>query len=276
MTLLQSTTSQYLINGSSEAGLSPWDRGFAYGDGVFRTLKIVNGKPQHWQLHYNKLEHDCNSLGIVCPGANLFLADIDRLFAQEQLAVAKLIVTRGEGTRGYALPVLAQPSRIVIKADFPDYPAANCTFGVRLHLCHLRLARQPLLAGIKHLNRLENVLARSEWSDNSIAEGLLLDEAGNVIACTMSNVFARFGTKLMTPDLSQCGVAGVTRQFILDIAPTLGMIAEVGNIGLEQLMQADEVLICNSLYGVWQVLELNQHAWKPQETARELRKLLQE
>jgi len=117
--------------------------------------------------------------------------------------------------RGYAVPVLAQPTRVVIKAPFPHYPEANFNEGVRLHLCNLRLSYQPQFAGIKHLNRLENVMARMEWTDNTITDGLLLDEKDRAIECTMSNVFARFGKSLVTPDLSLCGVAGITRGRIL-------------------------------------------------------------
>jgi len=145
-----------------------------------------------------------------------------------------------------------------------------------LHLCELRLASQPKYAGIKHLNRLENVMARMEWSDASIADGLLLDARGNAIECTMSNLFARFGSSLCTPDLSLCGVAGITRQRILDMAPDFGLRPEVCEISLTKLMQADELLICNSLYGVWQVRTFNNRKWQKLDLADNIRKALHE
>ena len=270
------SSQQFLINGRSELTLSPFDRGFAYGDGVFRTLAVRGGIPDTWLLHHKKLVEDCNVLGIVCPSAEMLLADIERLFAPEEEAVAKIIITRGEGARGYAVPALAQPTRVVIKSPSPDYPESNFSAGVRLHLCHLQLSHQPQFAGIKHLNRLENVMARMEWVDSTIADGLLLDEKGHVIECTMSNLFARFGKTLFTPDLSLCGVAGITRQRILEAAPRLGLLTKITHFSLNKLMQADEVIICNSLYGAWQVRELNGQQWQLQALAGQLRNILQE
>lgn len=267
---------QYLINGRNETSISPLDRGLAYGDGVFRTLAVRYGHVDHWDRHYHKLEEDCNALGIVCPVAELLLADISRLFTRDEQAVAKIMITRGEGARGYALPVLAQPMRVVVKTALPEYPAENFSKGVNLHLCRLRLAHQPSLAGIKHLNRLENVLARMEWTDATIADGLLLDQSGNVIECTMSNLFARYDRTLLTPDLSMCGVAGITRQHILELAPALGYHARIAHLSLSKLMQADEIVICNSLYGAWQVRELNNQGCAAGDLAERLRQKIQE
>ena len=275
MAALMTSSQHFLINGRSEVTLSPIDRGFTYGDGVFRTLRVHRGIPDTWALQYRKLVEDCNVLGIVCPGAELLLADIERLFTPEEEAVAKIIITRGEGARGYAVPSLAQPTRVVIKTPFPDYPQANFIEGVKLHLCSLRLPYQPVLAGVKHLNRLENVMARMEWTDSAIADGLLLDEHGHAIECTTSNVFARFDKTLATPKLDKCGVAGVTRQRILEAASTLGYHPEVTLMPLVKLMQADELITCNSLYGAWQVRTFNGRQWQQQGLAAQLRNILQ-
>lgn len=269
-------STHYLINGESDLALSPLDRGLAYGDGVFRTLRMSQGIPVDWALHYDKLRHDCGALGIICPSQELLLADIERLFTPDEEAVVKIIVTRGAGPRGYAIPQTAAPTRIVLRESFPNYPHAYFEQGVSLHLCELRLAHQPQLAGIKHLNRLENVLARTEWSDNSAADGVLLDTNGAVIECTMSNLFARFGRSLVTPALDKCGVAGITRQRILDNATNLGYVPEVRELSLEELMQADEIVICNSLYGAWQVRSFNGRDWPLQGLAAEIRIMLQE
>lgn len=268
------TNQKFLINGRESSDLSPLDRGLSYGDGVFRTIKVLNGKPEQWARHYQKLLEDCNALKIVCPASDLLLNEINYLFDDSALSVAKIIVTRGVGARGYALPVVAQPTHIVFKSDFPDYPPSYFSEGVALHLCQLRLSQQPILAGVKHLNRLENVLARMEWNNPEIADGLLLDVEGRVIECTMSNVFARYGDQLLTPDLSMCGVAGITRQHILDSAASLGLITHVVTISLEKLLQADEIIICNSLYGAWQVRSLNGQTWLKQGLAEQLRSCL--
>lgn len=274
-----------LINGQQEETLSPLDRGFSYGDGVFRTLAVVNGHPDNWMDHYKKLMSDCHVLGIVCPSSEVLLSDIEKLIRtsseepsikenQNPSFVIKIIITRGESERGYAMPALAQPNRVLISSDFPIYPESNFIEGVKLHLCSLRLSHQPMLAGIKHLNRLENVIARAEWQDSTMVDGVLLDAKDAVIECTASNIFARFGTELLTPDLSNCGVAGVTRQRILELAGNLSLQASVSHISLSRLMQADEIIICNSLFGTWQVREFNYQYWPQLPLANQLKLLL--
>ena len=268
-----------LINGSFDLTISALDRGFTYGDGVFRTMKIKDGQPISWPFHYQKLVADCAAIGIVCPSAELLMSDLQLLFpisefVDGQVQVVKVIITRGEGERGYAPPAVTIPTRVLIKSAMPRYADTHYTQGVRLHLCDTRLALQPKLAGIKHLNRLENILARMEWRDESVFDGLMLDQYGNVIECTMSNIFARVGKKLYTPNLSQCGVAGITRQRILGLEAILGLTAHVATLSLPELLSSDEVIICNSLYGVFQVTAIGDHTWKQQTLASTIRNIL--
>ena len=251
-------THSYLVNGSFNQTISPFDRGFSYGDGVFRTIKIVGGLPEHWPQHYQKLVADCAAINIVCPSAELLMSDLSQLFSvdaetEKLAAVAKIIVTRGEGNRGYTPPPITAPMRVVVKSPMPQYPEERFVDGVNLTICETRLALQPRLAGIKHLNRLENVLARMEWHSPDIADGIFLDMNDNVIECTAANIFVRFGDTLITPNLTQCGVAGVTRQRIIALAHTLALKIVVETLSLEKLLSADEAITCNSLYGAWQV-----------------------
>jgi len=162
----------------------------------------------------------------------------------------------------------------VIKSAMPKYTEEYYTTGVDLHVCDTRLAHQPKLAGIKHLNRIENILARIEWRDESIFDGLLLDSQDSVIECTVSNIFARFDTVLMTPDLSQCGVAGVTRQRIIALSAVLNLTIDVTQLTLSHLLQADEVIICNSLYGAFQVHKISDTTWPQLALAKTFRNLL--
>jgi 4-amino-4-deoxychorismate lyase len=264
----------FLIDGEQGNTLSPYDRGFSYGDGVFRTLLVRHGQAEQWTRHFQKLNNDCQALGIACPSEADLQADLAALFADHGDGVAKIVVTRGESVRGYAISADIAPRRIVLRSSRAEYPDTRRIEGVNLHLCSLRLATQPRLAGIKHLNRLENVLARTEWSSPDIAEGLLLDQDGYVIEGTMSNLFLRSGSLLRTPDLKRCGVAGVTRDRILELAPELGLQGEVSDITLEELKNADEVVICNSLIGVWQVRSLGEHRWQGNGLAQQLQQWL--
>lgn len=264
-----------LINGSFNGVISALDRGLAYGDGVFRTLKITNGIPEHWPLHYQKLVEDCSAIGIVCPSADVLMADFNQLFiADEPVNVAKIMVTRGEGERGYKPSSVVSPMRIVTKSSLPNYPKSNFTEGVNLHVCETRIAHQPKLAGIKHLNRLENVLARMEWSEPELADGIMLDVEGNVIECTAANIFARFDDVLVTPKLDLCGVAGITRAQILSRAATLNLKTKIEDIDLKKLLSADEIILSNSLYGAWQVKSIADTKWLPQSLAENIREAI--
>ena len=260
-----------LVNGEAAAGNDVLDRGLHYGDGVFRTLKVAGGKVRWWDEQFRKLAEDCAALAIPCPDKAVLEAEVLRLAGEPDVGVIKIIITRGVGQRGYAIPADAAPRRIVM--GFPGTSQENRD--VRVRWCELRLSSQPRLAGIKHLNRLENVLARMEWDDPAVAEGLLLDQGGRVIEGTMSNVFLRVGSVIRTPDLSQCGVTGVQRERILERAPGLELRAEVGEISLDELLAADEVWLSNSVIGLWPVRAIGAHAIPLGETARALYALLE-
>lgn len=264
-----------LINGQPGEYIHALDRAAMYGDGVFRTLRIRQGRAFDWPRQYRKLAADCAALGIVCPAQTLLHAELDQAIATQAEGVAKIVVSRGAGGRGYKAPADMTPTRLVMVTPLPNYPVDYWRRGVALHLCELRLAHQARLAGIKHLNRLENVLARNEWSDPDVPEGLLLDQAGHVIEGTMSNVFVRQGSVMRTPDLSQCGVAGVQRERILELAPRLGLRADVAPMTLDAVRRADEVWMCNSIIGVWPVRALGNDALPVGDTAHALQSLLE-
>ena len=260
------------VNGKPGNSISIRDRGLLYGDGVFRTLRVTLGKAQHWPLHYQKLQHDCAALGIICPDAALLSAELNDLIALHPDGVVKLIVTRGEGVRGYAPPAYAKPTHLWDVSPLPDYPADWATYGIKARLCQLHLSHQPRLAGIKHLNRLENVLAAAEWNDVDIAEGILLDISGNVIEGTRSNLFMVSTGTLLAPDLSLCGVAGLQRERVMEWAATHNMPCRVDQFELEELLAADEVFLVNSVIGLWPVRELQERSWNQHPVAIQVQK----
>jgi 4-amino-4-deoxychorismate lyase len=261
-----------IVNGSAAETIPVMDRGLMYGDGVFRTMRVEHGQVDSWQRQYQKLAADCAALDILCPAQSTLEHDIHEAVTSEPDCVLKIIVSRGEGGRGYGLPSSVHPSRVIVTAPLPEYPARYWEEGVRLHVCEIRMCHQPRLAGIKHLNRLENVLARMEWADADIPEGLMLDADGDVIEGTMSNVFMRKENRLVTPDLSQCGVAGLQRDRIVELAPSLGLTVAIGHLPLRTLLEADEVLVCNSVIGIWPVREIGPRTWLPGELVPALRR----
>ncbi|NIR60020.1 MAG: aminodeoxychorismate lyase [Gammaproteobacteria bacterium] len=240
-----------LINGAPGETVPIADRGLQYGDGVFETLPVHTGRPAHWARHRARLEEGCRRLSIAAPGSVLD-EEVHALCSGVDRAVLKVIVTRGTSGRGYR-PIAGPCTRIVSLHPYPDHPTENRERGVALRLCRTRLASNPTLAGIKHLNRLEQVLARGEWNDDAHAEGLMLDYRDRVIAGTMSNVFVVRAGVLVTPELGECGVAGVTRARILESAPLLDIDARVDDLALEDAVDADELFVCNSVIDVWPV-----------------------
>ncbi|MCF5713507.1 MULTISPECIES: aminodeoxychorismate lyase [Pseudomonas syringae group] len=240
------------VDGLPAGSLSVKDRGLAYGDGVFETMAVKAGRPLLLDRHLQRLETGCQRLAISVDLA-LVHSEMTRFAAELGDGVMKLILTRGDGQRGYAPAANACSRRILQGSAAPAYPAAHAEQGVRLFACQTRLAEQPLLAGLKHLNRLEQVMARSEWSDSEHAEGLMRDTSGRLIEGVYSNLFLVCGGRLLTADLSRCGVAGVMRAALLDQARNLGLAVEIRDLHLPDLETADEVFLCNSVYGVWPV-----------------------
>lgn len=264
-----------LINGVSSNTISIRDRGLLYGDGVFRTLRVCQGQPQHWPLHYKKLQTDCAALGITCPDDVSLSAELAALAAEHPDAVFKIIVTRGPNIRGYTPSPDIIPTHIWDVAPQPAYPENLEKLGVTLHLCELRLAHQPRLAGIKHLNRLENVLAAAELANTDAAEGLLLDLDGFVIEGVRSNLFIISQGRLITPDLSRCGVAGVQRDRVMAYAAKIGMPIEVRNVEQAELFAADELFLTNSVFGLWPVAQLEPRHWTDFSYASHIRAALE-
>ncbi len=251
-----------LVNGHPADSVDARDRGLAYGDGVFRTLRTRDGQPIWWRDHYAKLAADCAALMLTCPDAAGLHAEVCRV-AEAGEGVVKILLTRGAAARGYALPLDQVTTRIVLSTPLPAYAQGSAADDITARWCALRLARQPRLAGIKHLNRLENVLARAEWDDPAVFEGLLCDDRGAVIGGVMSNLVVARDGELFTPDLSECGVAGVARTRLLRAAARLGIRTHVERMLPAAILAADEVMICNSVIGVRRVARLDAKTWPP-------------
>lgn len=253
-----------LVNGCQADALPLSDRAIQFGDGVFRTIQCQAGQLLFWARHYRKLSADCTALGIPPPQEAILRGEITQLASQMGWhdAVFKIIVTRGETARGYTFPADIHPNRIAQIAPLATYPDALYREGARLHLCRMQASWQPALAGIKHLNRLENILARLEWSDPAILEGVLCDRDGHVLEGTMSNILIRTGHALHTPLLDNGGVAGVMREVVLDAAQRMGWTVHEQRISLTQMRNAERVWICNSLLGLVPVRELADQHWQ--------------
>jgi 4-amino-4-deoxychorismate lyase len=241
-----------LINGKPGESISVLDRGFQYGDGIFETLAVADGEPLLWDAHMRRFFRGAAQLGLKAPAEELLRREAGQVCAGVNRGVLKIVLTRGISGRGYAPAVDATPTRTVGLLPWPDYPARHRTHGVSVQFCHTLITRHNILAGFKHLNRLEQILARMELK-NDCTEGLMQDETGHVIEGTMTNLFIVSHDTLLTPDLSLSGVAGVMRELVLERAPALSLDSRVAGLKREDILDADEMFLTNSLIGVWPV-----------------------
>jgi 4-amino-4-deoxychorismate lyase len=265
---------QILVNGKAVDCVSTSDRGLLYGDGVFETIAVESGRLRYWPQHLHRLQSGCERLGMENVDETLLVQECRLLIEKTQQAVIKVIITRGSGGRGYRLPEQPGSTRVIQLHKRPDYPASCKERGIRTRICRTRLGHNLSLAGIKHLNRLEQVLARMEWDDPAIMEGLMLDTGGNLVEGTMSNVFMVKDGVLVTPDLRLCGVAGIIRARVLAMAAEHSIETRVERIGQEMLLQADEVFVCNSLIGIWPVIGIDKHIFQKGPVTMRLQMLL--
>ena len=264
------------VNGAKSHELAVNDRGLCYGDGLFETIKVMKNKPLLWEAHTGRLLAGCLRLGIPIDGLEeRFGADVKDLLSINpyRIAVLKVTVTRGSGKRGYFPEQGLTPTIITALSEAADF-TQKAQGGVTLRWCSTPLSINPLLAGMKHLNRLEQVLARQEWNSPHVAEGLMRDPEGYLVEGTMSNIFWCKQGQIYTPELDRCGVAGVLRQTILDIAAAQLKPVNVGRFTDMALRSAEEVFICNSLIDIWPVVQLGSESWKVGPVTQQLQSLL--
>jgi len=246
------------INGESKEHIEISDRGFQYGDGLFETIEVRDGLAVFLRQHLERLNSGCQRLYIPFPGAELLSFEARTLCRQQDSTrvVLKIIVTRGSGGRGYRQPDVIQPTRVLSLHPYPDYPEVYTEQGVVARFCTTRLGLNPALAGIKHLNRLEQVMARSEWNDPDVQEGLMLDASDHVIEGTMTNLFYIKDNSLYTAALIHSGVAGIMRRIIMTISASHGLSVVEHEFTKDELLSADEVFVCNSIIGIWPIRQI--------------------
>lgn len=258
-----------LVNGVSSEHIALEDRGFNYGDGVFETILIADGVAVWWEAHLARLRRGCDALRIECPPAELLSREVQSLMAGDLRMVLKLTVTRGVSGRGYGAASDAAPTRVLTLHPTPRLNPIDYCEGIALRWCDTRLAIQPRLAGIKHLNRLEQVLARSEWTDAALAEGLMRDFDGRAVCATAANLFLVRDGRVLTPALERCGIAGVCRAWVLQ-----HLRVQVCDLIPTEIESADELFLTSSLRGILPVARLDGRRWTPGAMTQQLQHAL--
>jgi 4-amino-4-deoxychorismate lyase len=263
------------INGISSSALDVNDRGLAYGDGLFTTAKIVKGKIELLDQHLKRLFQGCSKLFINLPAiystTEKLSAELTSIAKRYNLAVIKIIITAGSGGRGYSRIGLKQDStNVIIRVfDFPQYYNELATSGIILGVSKQQLAISPMLGGVKHLNRLEQVLLRKELDLREEDDLVVLNAEEQVVEVTSANIFYWSNNKLYTPDVSRSGVDGLMRQFIMiqyyNFYKTEVIVTDTK---LSHLDQADEIFTCNSITGILPVKQFNHQFLNFEETKK--------
>ena len=255
----------WITNGESVQHVSISDRGFQYGDGLFETIAIRKGEPRLWQYHVGRLTRGCEVLRIAMPKESELLDGITQALEHSDVlpaySIVKIIVSSGSGLRGYGRGVAESPT--VLFRAFPAAPPALESYrdGIDTMFCETRLASDSATAGLKTLNRLEQVLARSEFVGSNVFEGFTMDADNNIICGTMSNVFFVNDKTISTPPLDRCGVAGVMRRHVIETLREQGIDTTIRASKCMELEDADEVFLSNSQFGVMPVRSCGDLRW---------------
>ena len=268
-----------LINGVAASHIDVNDRSIHYGDGLFETILGKHDTLFYWAQHYQRLRSCAERLGLNCPDEQVFLSDIRYLLQHKEDVLPdayaiKIILTRGSSERGYMIPKKIAENRIVllsaVAADYPSLISGQLITG-ELYVCKQQVSINENLAGIKHLNRLENVLARNEWRDSvndNFIDGLMLDADQHVIEATMSNLFAVKDNQLYTPDLRRSGVNGIMRDMVIDAAKRNNIPVSCLDLSLDDLFDVEELFISNSLMGIRSVSKMAHRSYADQNITK--------
>lgn len=269
MTLL--LNGEYFEN-SDHASISPNNRGHLYGQNVFETIAVANGVPLLFDQHLERLTAGAQRLQIPLD-VNAIVDEINRMANSQNKAVIRAMVSMDQGGRGYLNPSTPKGVRIVSLHDYPSHPKKNWQQGINLGIADIRLGRQPALAGIKHGNRLEQVLARSHWQDDW-QEALMLDQDDWVIEATQANIFALKNDVLYTPALDQAGVAGIMRDYIISVANKVGVDPQIVSLSVSDIEAADALIVSNSVIGLWPVKQFKNRRYDDFDCAHKLLNLM--
>lgn len=252
------------------------DRGLHYGDGLFETIACRDGEPRFLTEHLERLALGCERLAIGFRALDVLAGEVRRLAAEQPRALVKVLVTRGPATaRGYAPRGDEQASRIVLRYPWPAEDPRRVGEGVAVRIADFTLSENPRLAGLKHLNRLEQVLARAELTGSPLDEALLLSRSGSLVSGTMTNVFVVANGRLATPRLDRCGVAGVMRRVVMRAASAAQVAVEETRITRRDIDDAAEVFLTNARIGIWPVRRLGSRELAPGPVTRRMQEVLE-
>lgn len=248
----------HLINGQAKALIPIRDRGLAYGDGLFETIAIIEGMAHNWDLHFKRLFLGSKQLKIKIPEETTLFNGFKQLLVSTKKStfIIKIIITRGEGGKGYQCPENTSSQWIMMVNSWPEYPASFYLKGINAQQSDFKLSVQPFLAGIKHLNRLEQVIAKQALADE-YQEALLSNTDNFLIEGISSNLYFVENGLLCLPSLEQCGISGTIRTQILNLCAKLDIKFQIADFTIENIYNCDEIFYSNSIIGLWPVKNID-------------------
>ena len=255
----------FLINGIPQETLPASDRAIQFGDGCFTTARIVAGQVCLLDAHLQRLQQACEKLLIPFVEWAALQREMVELARGNDRGVLKVIISRGSGGRGYSAANCLHPTRLLSVSAWPVRYDGWRREGITLELSPVRLGRNPQLAGIKHLNRLEQVLIRTHLEQTDADEALVLDSEGFITECCAANLFWRQGKDVFTPRLDQAGVNGLMRQFCLQQLAHSGYRVVDVHAREAALAEADEMVVCNALMPVVPVRQYGSQRFSSRE-----------
>lgn len=270
-----------LVNGEETDSIPVTDRGLQFGDGVFETIRIHQGKAVWWQQHIDRLLDGCRRLHFSgLPDVMTLQKEVNELLAGCKTGAIKIIITRGNSNGGYAAAEDSIPNRVMVFTPGLRHQSM-AEQGIVLGVCEQPISGSQSLSGVKHLNRLEQVLARLECQKNNWDEGLMLDDRHRVIEGCMSNLFIWQKDRLFTPLLKHTGIKGICRERIILLAEENGLKVEQCELDLGDLQHSDGLFVSNSLIGIWPVvrykcLQIKERQFEINANTRLLQKMLED
>lgn len=236
-----------IIFGKSDNVITVSDRSLQFGDGHFTTIAVRDRKPEFLDAHLNRLLKATERLGIAFADWHSLSDVIQSESELTNFGVLKVIISRGVGGRGYGTVGAEDSSCIVTRHPYPAHYVAWKKTGVSLNLSQIKLGMQPILGGLKHLNRLEQVLIKQQLQATTFDDAVVCDSAGFVVETSASNLFWKNNNYWFTADLSNSGVDGVMRNQVLTYFSENNIPFQIVRVKPKVLLQAEEMFICNSL-----------------------------
>lgn len=253
---------QAWLNGKPTEQSLAYDRGLAYGDGFFTTVLCNNKQPLNWQGHWRRIQLSLQTLKLGTLDQTQLIQELQTALTQSSFngfCILKLIVTRGLGGRGYAPPKPADLQRLIYVMPAP-FESVNAQSLVELTatVCKTSASINPSIAGLKHLNRLENVLARDEVIEKGADEGLMFNDYGHLVGGTQTNVVlirqTADGQQALMPKLNLSGVQGTCLSALKELS--LNIRWQEQDITLADLHTAKALFVCNAVRGVQAIKKL--------------------